>query len=54
MNTEAYNYFAHQLQILLPPLRDIKACGTDGEQAPLKMHFQMLYMSIVLSTSATT
>ena len=33
MNTEAYSYFAYQLQILLPPLHDIKAFGTDGEQA---------------------
>jgi len=33
INIEAYSYFAHQLQILLPPLRDIKAFGTDGEQA---------------------
>jgi len=33
MNTEAHSYFAHQLQILLPPLHDIKAFGTDGEQA---------------------
>ena len=33
MNTEAYSYFAYQLQILLPPLRYIKAVGTDGEAA---------------------
>ena len=33
MNTEAYSYFSYQLQILLPPLCDIKAFGTDREQA---------------------
>jgi len=33
MNTEAYSYFAYQLQILLPSLRHIKAFGTDGEKA---------------------
>ena len=33
MNTEAYSYFAYQLQILLPALHNIKAFGTDGEQA---------------------
>ena len=33
MNLEAYSYFAHQIQILLPSLRNIKALGTDGELA---------------------
>ena len=33
MNTEAYSFFAYQLQILLPPLRHIKAFGTNGEKA---------------------
>ena len=33
MNAEAYSYFAYQLQILLPALRNIKAFGTDGEKA---------------------
>ncbi len=33
MNTEAYSYFAHHLQVLLPSLRGIKAFSTDGELA---------------------
>ena len=33
MNTKAYSYFAHHIQVLLPSLRGIKAFGTDGELA---------------------
>ena len=33
MNTEAYSYFAYQIQILCPALRHIQAIGTDGEVA---------------------
>ena len=33
MNTLAYSYFAHQIQILLPSLGNIIAFGTDGEKA---------------------
>ena len=33
MNYASYNYFAHQLISLKPSLRDIKAIGTDGEEA---------------------
>lgn len=33
MNTEAYSYFAYQIQILFPTLRHIQAIGTDGEIA---------------------
>ena len=33
MNTHAYCFFAHQLQVLLPSLSNIQAFGTDGELA---------------------
>ena len=33
MNLEAYSFFAHQIQILLPSLSNIRAFGTDGELA---------------------
>lgn len=33
MNFEAYTFFAHQIQMLLPSLHQIKAFGTDGELA---------------------
>ena len=42
MNLEAYSFFAHQIQILLPSLRKIKAYGTDGELA-LGIAFENAY-----------
>ena len=32
MNTQVYSYFAHQIQILLPSLKQIRAFGTDGKK----------------------
>ena len=33
MNAQAYSYFAHQIQILLPLLKEIRVFGSDGEKA---------------------
>ncbi len=57
LNMEAYRYFAHHIQILLPSLRSIKALGTDGELAltgTLDTPSQILFTCAASSTFKTT